>query len=263
VSTDAQRYRLAAGALPFSEPPGRVALRGDLRSQLMQALAFLDAAGSGNSNGSSSTAAGWIHTNPALLQAQGDASMAMVPLLKGHVVPTLGDLAARLERPGARFLDVGVGVASLAIAMCRAWPELQVVGVDSRDSPLALARENVARARHAERIELRQLAVEQLRDEASFELAWLPSFFIDAAVLPRALSRVHAALRPGAWIILPVSGLVGPERNRAVFALISQLWGGPAWTSEEAETRLKDAGFSNVRNLPGPPSAPPLLVAQR
>lgn len=258
VSTDGHTYQLAPGALPFSESPGRVALRGDIRSQLMQALALLDVAG-----GSGHAASGWTHTNPTVLQAQGDASMAMVPLFKGHVVAGLGDLAARLERPGARFLDIGVGVASLAIAMCRAWPELHVVGLDSFDTPLALARQNVARAGLAERIELRKLAVQGLRDEAAFDLAWLPSFFVDAAVLPQALARVRAALRPGAWLLLAVSGVAGPERTRAVFALISQLWGGPAWSGAEAELLLKDAGFSNVRSVPGPASAPPLVVGQR
>jgi hypothetical protein len=261
VSTDGHRYHVAAGVLPFCVPPGRVALRADIRSQLMQALAFLDAARAGSL--SSSGSAGWAHTNPVLLQAQGDASMAMVPLFKDHVVASLGDLSTRLERPGARFLDVGVGVASLAIAMCRAWPELHVVGLDSFDTALALARENVLRAQLAERIELRQLRVEHLCDEESFELAWLPSFFIDAAVLPEALARVRTALRPGAWLLLPISGLAEPERTRAVFALVSQLWGGPALTSAEAEARLAEAGFSNIRVLPSPPSAPPLVVGQR
>jgi predicted O-methyltransferase YrrM len=257
VSVDGQSFRLAPGALPFSEAPGRSALQGDLRSQLMQALALVDAAAAGNA------APGWTHTNPALLQAQGDASMAMVPLFQAKVVASLGDLSARLDRPGARFLDVGVGVASLAIAMCRCWPELHVVGLDTFEVPLGLARQNVARAGLVERISLRQLAVEQLQDEEVFDLAWLPSFFVAAPVLPEAVARVRAALRPGAWILFPISGIAGANRPRAVFGLISQLWGGPSLTSDEGETLLKGAGFTDIRVLVGPPSTPPLLVAQR
>jgi hypothetical protein len=52
----------------------------------------------------------------------GDASAMFAPALKMNLAAGLGDLAERLDRPGGRFLDVGVGVASLSIAMCRLWP---------------------------------------------------------------------------------------------------------------------------------------------
>src|SRR5579871_3704922 len=45
VTADGGKYRLAEGAMPFSRPPMRATLQGDLRSTLMQALAFLDASG--------------------------------------------------------------------------------------------------------------------------------------------------------------------------------------------------------------------------
>ncbi len=232
-------------------------MAGDIRSHLMQALAFLD------SSSGEAPSPGWRHTDRALLQAQGDASAGLAPMFKANILPGLGDLAARLERPGARFLDVGVGVGALAIAMCRAWPELHVVGLDTFDVPLAVARENVVRASLAERIELRRIGVEELADEESFELAWLPAFFIPEAVVGQAMSRVHAALRPGGWVLLPLIGAAGDDRQRAVAALVSDLWGGPAFSVAGAESLLKEAGFSSVRTLAGPPWAPALVVGQR
>src|SRR5262249_39606649 len=157
-------------------------------STLMQVLAFLDASGD-------APASGWRHTSRALLQAQGDGSAFFPLAFKTTLVPALDDLAARLDRPGARFLDVGVGVASFSIAMCRLWPHLQCVGLDRFDVPLGLARENVERAGLGDRIELRRAGVEDLGDEESFELAWLPSVFIAEALLPAAVARVRAALR--------------------------------------------------------------------
>src|SRR5437868_7675399 len=200
ASVEGDRYRLAEGAMPFSQQPMRAALLGDIRSTLMQSLAFLD------SSTEKGVAPGWHHTNRTLLQAQGDGSAMFPPMFKANIVPTLGDLAARLDRPGARFLDVGVGVASLTIAMCRAWPSLQVVGLDVFDVPLALARENVARADLGDRVELRKLSVEELSEEGTFDLAWLPSVFIPATVLPSAVARVRASLRPGGFLIFPVMG---------------------------------------------------------
>jgi len=256
VVEEGGRHRLADGAMPFVQPGMRPTLVGDVRSQLMQALAFLDSARG------EAPVTGWRHTDRAVLQAQGDASAAFPTMFKMHIVPNLGDLGARLERDGAKFLDVGVGVASLAIAMCRTWPALAVVGLDVADAPLGVARENVARAGLADRIELRKTAVQELRDEAAFAAAWLPGVFIPKAVLPAALRRVHAALEPGGWMIFPSHAGVEP-RARAVGALVTDLWGGEPLAQAEAEKLLADAGFATVRALPGPPWAPKLMVAQR
>ena len=258
VVPDGAQYRLSQGALPFSQPPMRATLQGEIRATLMQVMALLD------SSSDPRPRTGWRHTNAALLQAQGDASAMFAPALKANMIASLGDLAQRLDRPGARFLDVGVGVASLAISMCRCWQGLHVVGLDTFDVPLGMARQNVERAGLADRIELRKIAVEELRDEESFELAWVPSFFIPAPVLATAVARVRASLRPGGWMLFPIGGLAGTdERARAVFGLICELWGGPALTTSEAEFLLKASGFSTVRVLPGPAATPPFVIAQR
>jgi ubiquinone/menaquinone biosynthesis C-methylase UbiE len=177
------------------------------------------------------------------------------------IVPQLADLGARLERAGARFLDVGVGVASLALAMCREYPALQIVGLDAYEPALALARDNVARAGLGARIELRHCPVQELRDERAFELAWLPSFFIPPAELDAGLARVKAALRPGGWLVFAATG-THTGSTEATRALITELWGGAALGNEPARALLERAGFRDVRVLPGPPWAPTTLAAQ-
>jgi SAM-dependent methyltransferase len=256
IVVDGSRYRLAEGAMPFAQPPMRGAMVGEIRSSLMQPLALLESA--------SGTAprTGWVHTDKVLLQAQGDASSAMPGMFKAHVVPMLGDLAARLDKPGARFLDVGVGVGALAIGMCRAWPAVHVVGLDTFDAPLAIARENVQRASLGGRVELRKLGVEDLRDEDAFDLAWLPTFFIPSAALPTAIARIRASLHTGGWVVVAMTG-GADDRQRAVGALLTELWGGPTLTVPEMQKLLQEAGFSTIRVLPGPAWAPAILAAQR
>lgn len=258
VAVEGARFRLAEGAMPFLEQPMRAALQGEIRTSLMQALSLLDSSSEGRPT------AGWRHSNPALLQSQGDASGGLPPMFKATLVPSMGDLAARLDRRDARFLDVGVGVASLAISMCRCWPELYAVGLDPFEVPLAIARKNIDRAGLSDRIELRQLAVQDLRDEESFDLAWLPGVFIPAPTLSNAVARVRASLRPGGWVLFPVVGSVGDnERQRAVWALTNELWGGPVLCAAEAESLLRDVGFSSVRTSSGPGWSPAVVAGQR
>jgi precorrin-6B methylase 2 len=254
---DGGRYKLADGVLPLLTEPARAALEGEMRSAIMQALAFLDSARKGGMQ------TGWRHDDHVLLDAQGAGSGGFPPMLRDLVVPAMGDLAARLGRPGARFLDIGVGVARLAIAMCRAFPEIRVVGVDPYDAALAVARENIAREGLAERIELRQSSVEDVEDESVFELAWLPLVFIPSAIVPRAVDRVRAALRPGGWVIAPALGASGDELQRAVWALQNELWGGPVLKPADVEEILRAARLSSVQTLIGPPWAPAVVLGQR
>jgi SAM-dependent methyltransferase len=258
VVAEGETWRLADGAMPFAGEPGRRALAGEIRSSLMQALAFLEAAASGD------VAKGWRHVDPKVLDAQGAGSSGFPAMFKAAVIPSLDDLGERLERPGASFLDVGVGVAHLAMAMCRAWPALRVVGIDPFETALAIARANVRQASLQDRIELRRGGIEELRDEEAFDLAWLPTVFIPSDIVPQAIQRVRTSLRPGGWAIVPTIGEVGTDLHRGVWALQNQLWGGPALSTAELESLAYAAGFSSVRTIPPPGSwAPSLVVARR
>jgi SAM-dependent methyltransferase len=256
VTSDGGAYRLAPGVLPSLDAPQRAALRGEYRSYLLQPAAYIGAAiGSGQP-------AGWRHTDPAILQAQGDSSGQFAFALKAHIAPALGDLAERLGRPGVTFLDVGAGVGALSIAMCQAFPSLRVVGVDPYDVPLALARANVAAAGLGERIELRRAPIQELRDEAAFDLAWLPPFFLGAReVVAEALARIRAALRPGGWLLIPAVNPAAGEAQRTVWSFVLDSWGGPVLLASDIEALLTAAGLA-PRTLPGP-SWTSLVVGQR
>jgi predicted O-methyltransferase YrrM len=261
VVTEGSGYRLADGAMAFAQPPMRTSLQGEIRGTLLQVHAFLDSA---TAPAPEAREAGWRHTDPAILQAQGDSSATLALLVKMSMLPQMGDLASRLEGPDTRFLDVGVGVGSLAIAMCRMFPQLRVVGVDSYELPLSMARQNVARAGLEGRIELVQSAIETLATDEKFDLAWLPTFFIADGALPAATARVHAALRPGGWILYPTGNNANaPAQHSAVFGLVTHLWGGPDLSIERAESLLKEAGFTSVRAVQGPAWAPAMLIGQR
>ncbi len=254
ASADGEKLRLADGAAAFLGEPMRAALVGGIESALLQPRDLIDAC---------ERPRGWRHVDAAVLQAQGAESGGFAPMFKAAIVPALEGLAERLEKPGARFLDVGVGVAAISIAMCRAWPTLSVVGLDVFDPSLALARENVARAGLASRIELRRCPVEDLDDDAAFDLVWLPAVFLDEPTVRAALARLHAAMRPGAWILVAAVGAETTARDRAVRALQRELWGGSPLAPSDAEALVRGARFESTRIIDGPPWAPGLVVGRR
>jgi SAM-dependent methyltransferase len=179
------------------------------------------------------------------------------------VIPELSDLAECLTRPGSRFLDVGVGVGALAIAMCEQFPALSVVGLDVMARVLDLARSEVAAHGLADRIELRLLDVASLRDIDGYDLAWLPAPFISPPSLRAALPRIHAALHPGGWLLLSMERADGAPLSVAVTMWRTTLLGGTVMPPSQAIADLIHSGFSEVIQIPTPSSAPVILAARR
>lgn len=190
----------------------------------------------------------WDHEDPSILIAQGHMSVVCATALRHLVVPSIGDdeLSARLERPDAAFLDVGVGVAALAIAMCRMWPQLRVTGIDSWPPALALAREAVAAAGLEDRFELHEGTIETLDETDRYDLAWLPTFFIAEPALAPALERMHAALRPGGWVTLGLYARPGVPLIDALADMRTVRQGGALVTAQELVELLEGAGYSDA-----------------
>lgn len=225
------------------DPVERSVVLSFARSYLAQALDLVE---------EPERAGAWGFDDPVLLQAQGSASAVVARLLD----------AAGLVPPGARVLDVGTGVAGLAIALCQTFPGVTVVGVDPWEPALAIARENVAAAGVEERVTLVASTIEELEDEEAFDVAWLPSFFIPEPALDGAIVRLHALLRPGGTLVV---GATYASDEDPVAAAVDDLFtvraGGSAVPPPAMIERLVGAGFSDVREVERTWDAPLRLVA--
>lgn len=209
-------------------------------------------------------APGWHFTDPVILHAQGNGGILVAQIISEQVVHMLPGLRDRLAAPTAAFLDVGTGVGRIAIEMCRRFPQLRVVGVDTHLAPLAQAERAVAVAGFADRIELRRQAVEELRDREAFDLAWLPQMFLSGEAFTRGLRTVYEALRPGGWLLIVSVARDGSDLAAAVSRLQDTLYGGDARNAEQVAAAAADAGYAPVRILTAPPGQPlTALVAQR
>jgi precorrin-6B methylase 2 len=225
---------------------------GELRAALLEATARVNSAPS----------VGWKPDDARMLQAAGDVS-AGFPVLLSKFVPLLDGLSARLQSEDACFLDVGVGVAALAIEMARLWPALRVVGIDVWAPSLALARQNVKLAGMDHRVELRDQAVQHLADQAIFDLAWIPSAFVSGAVIPEAIQRVRRSLRPGGWLLFAALTTPADPLSASLVRLRAAEWGSSLWATGEVHQLLHQSGFDAVRTLPSPPASVAEFVAGR
>jgi cyclopropane fatty-acyl-phospholipid synthase-like methyltransferase len=189
---------------------------------------------------------GWSYADPALLQAQGSASSAVARLFA----------AAGLGAPGMRILDVGTGVAGLAIAFCETYPDSTVVGVDPWEPSLEIARKNVADAGLEARITLVQTTIQELEDAHGFDLAWLPSFFIPEAVLDEALGRIRELLRHGGQLVVGTRQGEADSLDAVIDDLRTIRSGGSAVGPEEVRDSLEQAGFTDVHEPDLGPDVP-------
>jgi SAM-dependent methyltransferase len=206
-------------------------------------------------------APGWSYTEHDVLSTGGELTEGFADVLP-RIAPQFDDLAVRLGGPDARFLDIGTGVGRLSIAIARRYPTLRVVGIDTWAPSLALARANVAAASLQDRIELREQSGEELPDERAFDLAWIPAPFIPPQALWRTVERVRRALKPGGWVLF-ATAKPGTDLRAALMRFRVATWGGQPTSQDEVEKHLADAGFTDVRVLPGPPRDFKMIVAAR
>ncbi|MEV4475301.1 class I SAM-dependent methyltransferase [Nonomuraea sp. NPDC049504] len=208
--------------------------------------------------------AGWADHDDEVLRNQGRASAGTGRALATKVVPALPGLAARLAEPGSRILDVGTGIAALALALAEAFPEAEVVGIDIMERVLRLAREELATAGPAaDRITLRHMDVAAVSDQAVYDLIWLPAPFLSEPTLTQALPRLIEALKPGAWLVVGTNPAPADGLRRAVAGWQSVRNGGNTYDADRTTEALTTYGLKDQQRFPTVPGGPVLVAARR
>jgi SAM-dependent methyltransferase len=202
---------------------------------------------------------GWFYDDPLVLEAQGLASRLNVGAIAA-IAEQRPPLAAILKSPGT-FLDVGTGVARLAIEVARRWPALRVVGVDPWRPALTIAHQNVAESGLAGRIELRAERAGDLTDNNAYSLAWLPAPFFPITATKDVFARIAEMLAPGGWLIVGFYPHGTTSLANALGELHAVRAGGHRWTAGEIDERLRRAGFVAVEAVS--PTSPVHFVLGR
>lgn len=187
---------------------------------------------------------GWAFHDPAILQGIGTSSSGMVARMRS-VADDRPWLAAVFGRANA-FLDVGTGVGGIALAAAEAFPALHVTGIDLWQPSLDLAEQNRTTSAAAARVTFRRQGLQDLDDDARYDLVWVPTPFIAGEIVTGALPRLRRALTPGGALIVGVLPPPPDPLGHALSRLRTIRNGGHPWSCPEFATLLAQGGFADV-----------------
>jgi ubiquinone/menaquinone biosynthesis C-methylase UbiE len=183
-------------------------------------------------------------------------------------LPSMPETHERLSSaPRARVLDLGCGTGASSVAIARAYPSVDVVGVDLDEASVAEARRRAVAEGLADRVTFRCSDAADLGADDPFDLVTVFEALHDMGDPVGALRAARALLRPGGRILVADERVAeeftapGDEVERLNYAL-SVLHCLPATRAEDAVeangTVLRpatvrrwatDAGFSRVEEV--------------
>lgn len=166
-----------------------------------------------------------------------------------HVVETVLELlksdettgnSIKARRTDLRIVDVGTGSGCIALALANELPEAEIHAIDISSAAVEIARANAARLQMERRIDFHQgdllqglsgefdfvvsnppYVGESEEDQVQLEVRkFEPRNAVFAGpsgteVIERLVPQARAALRPGGWLVLEISGTI-VERVRAL-----------------------------------------------
>jgi predicted O-methyltransferase YrrM len=257
VLREGNNFGIKPSLASIVSPPADKALLAELRSKQLQSRKLVESAMR------KEIYAGWNFTDPLILQSQGFASGVLGQQAMAQTMMSLPGLIERLLSPTASFLDVGAGVGAMSIEPCRIFPNLHVVAIEPLESALVEARRNIAEAGFTDRIELRNLYVQDLTDDKVFDMAFFPQMFMPDNVVRMGLRNIWRALRPGGWISVAVMSIEGMDLESTVSRFVDTLWGGNSRVPSQVEKMLVEAGYAAVKTFPMQSPTMHAVIGQR
>ena len=256
IEREGDRYAPTPAFEPFRSGSLSRVMRAGMRSDHLQTAEAFRRARDG------SLSPGWSHRDPDLLIAQGETA-GLFRLAAEHILPSLEGLRYQLERPSARFLDVGAGVGVLSTEICMVYPEVSAVCVEPNATARGIGRERCLEAGLEDRVEFVAHGVEELESHQQFDLALIPQPFLSPESFERGLEYVWRALRPGGWLLVLALDLPDSEPLVAASRRVrARLWGGGAATRGELLASLVRSGFESSHAHP-PVGAYNMYAARR
>ena len=167
---------------------------------------------------------------------------------------------------GARYLELGCGVAGALLTYLQLYPKIRAVGVELAEDLLVLARERAAALGVDDRVEFVVGDATSYTDPAPFDVAFWSQFFFPRNTRRDTLANAFARLRPGGLLLAPVLPMGpgdddAPGAQGALDVLLVQSWGVPALRAADLAAEIEAAGFTKATVVPSPITT--VVTAQR
>jgi len=262
LSKDNGRYRCSPTADVFLDKrkPSYIGSMANFLANERLMKSFQNLAGSARKGGTVATST--VSPNDPVWV---DFARSMAPFI-GMIA---GALAPIVATPGKaqKVLDVAAGHGMFGLRVAQANPSATVYGTDWADV-LKVALENAAALGVADRYHTIPGSAFDVELGTGFDLVLVPNFLhhFDTPTNVSLLKKLRAAMTPGGTIavveFVPNEDRISPPMA-AAFSL--QMLGGTehgdAYTFSELDGMLADAGFSNRRTQPLPPTPQTLVTA--
>jgi release factor glutamine methyltransferase len=157
-----------------------------------------------------------------------------------HLIEAVLSLAKAVPNP--RIADVGTGSGCIALALAKELPAAEIHAIDISPEALEVARANAARHQFADRLQFHQTDLlaglptggfdfvvsnppyvgESEQDEVQLEVRkFEPRQAVFAGptgleVIERLIPQAQAALKPGGWLVMEISGTIAGGARRLV-----------------------------------------------
>jgi release factor glutamine methyltransferase len=159
-----------------------------------------------------------------------------------HVIESVMDRVGRAPAPSEllRISDVGTGSGCIALALAKELPQVEILATDISAAALEIARANAARHQLESRIQFREADLlagfendafdfivsnppyvgESEEDQVQLEVRkFEPRGAVFAGptgmeVIMRLVPQAHAALKPGGWLVMEISGAISEKVQR-------------------------------------------------
>jgi release factor glutamine methyltransferase len=159
-----------------------------------------------------------------------------------HVIETVLDCVGRAPSPASplHIADIGTGSGCIALALAKELPNAEIHATDISTAALEIARANAARHQLEHRIQFHQGDLLAGFEDNSFDLIvsnppYVGESEIDQVqlevrkfeprsavfagptgveVIARLIPQAHAALKPGGWLVMEISGTIAEEVRR-------------------------------------------------
>jgi release factor glutamine methyltransferase len=175
--------------------------------------------------------------NPAVLIPRPETEHLIETVLALAAEKRVGGQECPPQTSPLRILDVGTGSGCIALALAKEFPDAEIYATDTSPAALEVARANAARLQFEKRIHFRCADLlegidlsnldfvvsnppyvgDSEEDQVQLEVRkYEPRDAVFAGpdgteVIARLLPQAHAALRPGGWLILEISGAITPK----------------------------------------------------